>query len=106
MVYTEDVKGNEIYTAHVINVETREPIEKPLVSVASNVEWAGDDALLYLTKDETLREYKVLALNFVLTSAQAMLLFSPEFFYQNCKLLFILNVNSIVFVPVNSFTLC
>lgn len=60
MVYTEDVTGNEIYAAHVINAETREPIEKPLVSVASNVEWAGDDALLYMTHDETLREYKVL----------------------------------------------
>ncbi|CAM8932749.1 unnamed protein product [Rhodiola kirilowii] len=59
VVYTEDVTGNEIYTAHVINAETREPIGKPLVNVTSYVEWAGDDALLYMTLDETLRPYKV-----------------------------------------------
>lgn len=58
-VYTEDVKGNEIYTAHVIDAESREPIEMPLVNVTSYVEWAGDDAILYMTLDEILRPYKV-----------------------------------------------
>uniref|UniRef100_A0A7N0UH58 Peptidase S9A N-terminal domain-containing protein n=1 Tax=Kalanchoe fedtschenkoi TaxID=63787 RepID=A0A7N0UH58_KALFE len=59
VAYTEDVTGNEIYTAHIINAETRDPIEKPLASVTSCIEWAGNDALLYMTLDETLRPYKV-----------------------------------------------
>lgn len=59
MAYAEDIKGDEIYTVYVIDAETGAPIGKPLANVTSYLEWAGDDALVYITMDEILRPYKV-----------------------------------------------
>ncbi|XP_057526456.1 uncharacterized protein LOC130805689 isoform X1 [Amaranthus tricolor] len=59
IAYAEDTKGDEIYTVHIIDAQTLEPIEKPLVGVTCDVEWAGDGALLYITMDEILRPDKV-----------------------------------------------
>ncbi|XP_021750641.1 uncharacterized protein LOC110716329 isoform X2 [Chenopodium quinoa] len=59
VAYAEDTKGDEIYTIHIIDAETLEPVEKPLVGVTCNVEWAGNGALLYTTLDEILRPDKV-----------------------------------------------
>lgn len=59
IAYAEDTKGDEIYTVHLIDAQTLEPIEKPLVGVTCDVEWAGDGALLYITMDEILRPDKV-----------------------------------------------
>ncbi|XP_021750642.1 uncharacterized protein LOC110716331 [Chenopodium quinoa] len=59
IAYAEDTKGDEIYTIHIIDAETLEPIEKPLAGVTCDFEWAGDGALLYITMDETLRPDKV-----------------------------------------------
>ncbi|MED6119599.1 hypothetical protein PIB30_013236 [Stylosanthes scabra] len=58
VAYAEDTKGNEIYTVYVIDAETQAPIGKPLVGVTSNLEWAGDNALVYITMDEILRPDK------------------------------------------------
>lgn len=60
MAYAEDTKGDEIYKLHVIDAESRAAIETPLVNVTSDVRWAGDEALLYITMDETLRPDKVM----------------------------------------------
>ncbi|KAI8527496.1 hypothetical protein RHMOL_Rhmol12G0080000 [Rhododendron molle] len=59
VAYAEDTKGDEIYSAYVIDAETKTPLEKPLAGVTSNLEWAGDGALLYITMDATLRPDKV-----------------------------------------------
>lgn len=59
VAYAEDTKGDEIYSVYIIDAETKEPLEKPLVGVTSNLEWAGDGALLYITMDATLRPDKV-----------------------------------------------
>ncbi|KAJ0770425.1 putative oligopeptidase B [Helianthus annuus] len=59
VAYAEDTKGDEIYTIHVIDAETRSPVGEPLVGVTDNIEWVGDEALLYVTMDEILRPYKV-----------------------------------------------
>ncbi|KAL2938988.1 Protease 2 [Bienertia sinuspersici] len=59
VAYAEDTKGDEIYTVHIIDAETLEPVEKPLVGVTGHVDWAGDGALLYITMDEILRPDKV-----------------------------------------------
>ncbi|KAA3463617.1 protease 2 [Gossypium australe] len=58
VAYAEDTKGDEIYTVYVIDAETQAPIGKPLVGVTSNLEWAGNDALVYITMDEILRPDK------------------------------------------------
>ncbi|OWM72645.1 hypothetical protein CDL15_Pgr013113 [Punica granatum] len=59
VAYAEDTKGDEIYTVHVIDVETGTPIGKPLANVTSDLEWAGDKTLVYTTIDEIHRPYKV-----------------------------------------------
>ncbi|XP_010246770.1 PREDICTED: uncharacterized protein LOC104589978 [Nelumbo nucifera] len=59
VAYAEDTKGDEIYTVYVIDAETGTPIGKPLVGVTSYLEWAGDEALAYITMDEILRPDKV-----------------------------------------------
>lgn len=59
MAYAEDTKGDEIYTVYVIDAETGATVGKPLTSVTSYVEWAGDEALVYITMDEILRPDKV-----------------------------------------------
>ncbi|XP_008221098.1 PREDICTED: protease 2-like [Prunus mume] len=58
VAYTEDTKGNEIYTIHVIDAETGAPVGLPLVNATSYLAWAGDEALVYITMDETLRPDK------------------------------------------------
>ncbi|KAI3687246.1 hypothetical protein L1987_80940 [Smallanthus sonchifolius] len=59
VAYAEDTKGDEIYTIYVMDAETRAPVGEPLVGVTGYLEWAGDEALLYVTMDEILRPYKV-----------------------------------------------
>ncbi|KAF5737959.1 Prolyl oligopeptidase family protein isoform 1 [Tripterygium wilfordii] len=59
VAYAEDTKGDEIYTVRVIDAETRAPVGKPLVGITSDLEWAGDEALVYVTMDEILRPDKV-----------------------------------------------
>jgi oligopeptidase B len=59
VAYAEDTKGNEIYTIYVIDADSGETIEKPLVGVTGALEWAGNEALVYVTMDETLRPDKV-----------------------------------------------
>ncbi|BBG94717.1 Prolyl oligopeptidase family protein [Prunus dulcis] len=58
VAYAEDTKGNEIYTIHVIDAETGAPVGLPLVDATSYLQWAGDEALVYITMDETLRPDK------------------------------------------------
>ncbi|KAD4385001.1 hypothetical protein E3N88_25169 [Mikania micrantha] len=59
VAYAEDTKGDEIYTIYVMNADTCSPVGEPLVGVTSYLEWAGDEALLYITMDEILRPDKV-----------------------------------------------
>lgn len=60
VAYAEDTKGDEIYTLYVIDAESGMLIGKPLVgAITSYLEWAGDDALVYVTMDEILRPDKV-----------------------------------------------
>ncbi|KAL2545791.1 Prolyl oligopeptidase family protein [Forsythia ovata] len=59
VAYAEDTKGDEIFTVHVIDMESRTPVGKPLVGVTSDLEWAGGEALVYTTRDEILRPDKV-----------------------------------------------
>lgn len=59
MAYAEDTKGDEIYTVSIIDIETGTPVGKPLVGVTASVEWAGNEALVYITMDEILRPDKV-----------------------------------------------
>lgn len=59
VAYAEDTKGNEIYTLYVIDAESQALVGKPLVGVTSYLEWAGDEALAYVTMDEILRPDKV-----------------------------------------------
>ena len=63
VAYAEDTKGDEIYTVYVIDAESRTPVGKPLSGVTSDIEWAGDDALVYTTRDEILRPDKVCILS-------------------------------------------
>ncbi|TKY50673.1 Dipeptidyl aminopeptidase BI [Spatholobus suberectus] len=58
VAYAEDTKGDEIYTVYVIDAETQAPIGEPLVGVTAYLEWIGDDALVYITRDEILRPDK------------------------------------------------
>ncbi|XP_015941951.1 uncharacterized protein LOC107467383 [Arachis duranensis] len=58
VAYAEDTKGNEIYTVYVIDAETQAPIGEPLVGLTPYVQWAGDNALVYITMDEILRPDK------------------------------------------------
>ncbi|XP_004497260.1 uncharacterized protein [Cicer arietinum] len=58
VAYAEDTKGDEIYTVYVMDIETQAPIGEPLVGVTSYLQWAGDDALVYITMDSILRPDK------------------------------------------------
>ncbi|KAK2635155.1 hypothetical protein Ddye_029947 [Dipteronia dyeriana] len=58
VAYAEDTKGDEIYTIYVIDAKTGVPVGKPLVSLTSYLEWAGDETLVYVTMDEILRPDK------------------------------------------------
>ncbi|KAK9115073.1 hypothetical protein Syun_021870 [Stephania yunnanensis] len=59
VAYAEDTKGDEIYTVYVIDAETGAFLGKPLVGITSDIEWAGDEALVYITMDVILRPDKV-----------------------------------------------
>ena len=59
VAYAEDVKGDEIYTVYVIDAESGTPVGKPLVGLTPYLEWVGDEALIYITMDQTLRPDKV-----------------------------------------------
>ncbi|KAL6603395.1 hypothetical protein ACP70R_043756 [Stipagrostis hirtigluma subsp. patula] len=52
VAYAEDTKGDEIYTVYVIDAESGECVGNPLQGITSDIEWAGDDHLLYITKDQ------------------------------------------------------
>lgn len=66
VAYAEDTKGDEIFTVHVIDIESRTPVGMPLVGVTSDLEWAGDEALVYTTRDEILRPDKVWSMDLVI----------------------------------------
>ncbi|XP_051117575.1 uncharacterized protein LOC127242180 [Andrographis paniculata] len=59
VAYAEDTKGDETYTGYIIDAESGELVEKPLVRITPGIEWVGDDALAYITRDEILRPDKV-----------------------------------------------
>ncbi|EER90445.1 hypothetical protein BDA96_10G356900 [Sorghum bicolor] len=59
VVYAEDTKGDEIYTVYVIDAESGEYVGQPLKGITSDIEWAGDDHLVYVTMDSILRPDKV-----------------------------------------------
>ncbi len=59
VAFAEDTKGDEIYTVYVMDAETRAMVGQPLAGTTSYLEWAGDDALVYITMDEILRPDKV-----------------------------------------------
>ena len=59
VAYAEDTKGDEIYAVHVIDSESLKPVGQPLKGVTCYLQWAGDDALVYVTMDEILRPDKV-----------------------------------------------
>jgi oligopeptidase B len=64
LAYAEDTKGDEIYTAYVIDAQTGAPVGNPLLGLTSYLEWSGDDSLVYITMDGILRPDKVLLLPF------------------------------------------
>ncbi|XP_039172682.1 dipeptidyl aminopeptidase BI isoform X1 [Eucalyptus grandis] len=59
VAYAEDTKGDEKHTVYVIDADKGATVGKPLKNVTSYLEWAGDDALVYITMDEILRPDKV-----------------------------------------------
>jgi hypothetical protein len=59
VAYAEDTKGDEIYTVYVMDIETQAPVGEPIVGVTSYLQWAGDNALVYITMDSILRPDKV-----------------------------------------------
>ncbi|KAJ6846097.1 uncharacterized protein M6B38_278640 [Iris pallida] len=60
VAYTEDARGNGAFTLYVIDAENGTTIEKPLVGELSySLEWVGNDALVYITRDDTSRADKV-----------------------------------------------
>jgi oligopeptidase B len=63
VVYTEDTKGHEIYVLHVIDSESGKPVEQPMTGITSDVEWASDEYIVYVTMDEVLRPNKACAIS-------------------------------------------
>ncbi|RID56898.1 hypothetical protein BRARA_F00314 [Brassica rapa] len=59
VAYAEDTKGDEIYTVNVIDSESLKQLGQPLKGLTCYLEWAGNDALVYITMDEILRPDKV-----------------------------------------------
>lgn len=59
VAYAEDTKGDEIYNVRVIDADTGASVGKTLSGTTSNLEWAGNSHLVYITMDETLRPDKV-----------------------------------------------
>ena len=65
VAYTVDYKEDEIYTVFVIDLEIGEYVGQPLEGFTSDIEWAGDDNLVYITMDSVLRPDKVCGLLFL-----------------------------------------
>ncbi|EEF49642.1 protease 2 [Ricinus communis] len=59
VAYAQDTKGDEIYTVHVIDADTKSPVAQPLTAVTSSLAWAGNDFLVYTTMDDIHRADKV-----------------------------------------------
>ncbi|VAI82000.1 unnamed protein product [Triticum turgidum subsp. durum] len=59
VAYAEDTKGDEIYTVFVVDAETGQYVGQPLKAITSDIEWTGDDNLVYITMDNILRPDKV-----------------------------------------------
>lgn len=59
VAYAEDTKGDEIYTVYIIDAESGAPVGKPLQRITGYIEWAGDEAIVYITMDDILRPDKV-----------------------------------------------
>ncbi|KAK8924135.1 hypothetical protein KSP39_PZI019305 [Platanthera zijinensis] len=59
IAYAEETKGDGIYTVYVIDANKGTAIGNPLKGVTSYIQWAGDDALVYITRDESHRPDKV-----------------------------------------------
>uniref|UniRef100_A0ACD6APA0 Uncharacterized protein n=1 Tax=Avena sativa TaxID=4498 RepID=A0ACD6APA0_AVESA len=59
VAYAEDTKGDEIYTVFVINAESGQYVGQPLKGITSDIGWAGDDILVYITMDSIFRSDKV-----------------------------------------------
>lgn len=59
MAYAEDTKGDEIYAVNVIDSEALKQVGQPLKGLTCYLEWAANDALVYITMDEILRPDKV-----------------------------------------------
>ncbi|XP_020172668.1 uncharacterized protein [Aegilops tauschii subsp. strangulata] len=59
VAYGEDTNGDEAYTLYVIDAESGEYVGQPLKGVTSDIEWAGDDYLVYITMDSLHRPDKV-----------------------------------------------
>ncbi|EEC81356.1 hypothetical protein OsI_24549 [Oryza sativa Indica Group] len=59
VAYAQDTKGDEIYTVYVIDAESGKFVGQPLEGITSDIEWAGDDHLVYITMDAILRPDKV-----------------------------------------------
>lgn len=66
VAYGEDTNGDEAYTLYVIDAESGEYVGQPLKGVTSDIEWAGDDYLVYITMDSLHRPDKVCELFFLL----------------------------------------
>jgi oligopeptidase B len=64
VAYAQDTKGDEIYTVYVIDAESGKFVGQPLEGITSDIEWAGDDHLVYITMDTILRPDKVCELFF------------------------------------------
>uniref|UniRef100_A0A0E0HVY0 Prolyl endopeptidase n=1 Tax=Oryza nivara TaxID=4536 RepID=A0A0E0HVY0_ORYNI len=58
VAYAQDTKGDEIYTVYVIDAESGKFVGQPLEGITSDIEWAGDDHLVYITMDAILRPDK------------------------------------------------
>ena len=56
VAYAEDTKGDEIYVLHVIDTESRKPVDQPIKGITCNVEWVNDEYIVYVTMDEIHRE--------------------------------------------------
>ncbi|GJN39425.1 hypothetical protein PR202_gb28543 [Eleusine coracana subsp. coracana] len=59
IAYAQDTKGDEIYTVYVIDADSGEYVGQPLKGITSDIEWAVDDHLVYITMDNILRPDKV-----------------------------------------------
>ncbi|KAK8934592.1 hypothetical protein KSP39_PZI014478 [Platanthera zijinensis] len=53
IAYARDTKGDVIFTIYIIDADKGTAIGNPLKGVTSYIEWAGDDALVYITRDES-----------------------------------------------------